>query len=265
MADRPCLIDIHCHLLPELDDGARNWDEALAMAKMAVADGVTTVVVTPHQLGAFSENRGESIRARTLQLQQLLDRQGVALQVLPGAEVRIEPGLIPKIEAGDILTLAGRRRHVLLELPHDVYIPLERFVAELSSAGLVPVLAHPERNAGILARPEVLSPLLSNGCLLQITAGSLLGAFGPATQALAQRLISQGMAHFLATDAHGTKTRRPLLSRALEWVSKTLGSQLALDLCCRNPACVIAGRDITAPHQGAVKSHGRGWLWRRGG
>jgi protein-tyrosine phosphatase len=265
MAEPAPIIDIHCHLLPELDDGAASWDDAVAMARMAAADGVTACIVTPHQLGAFGRNRGECIRAQTARFQALLDREGIALRGLPGAEARIEPGLVAKLQSGDVLTLADRRRHVLLELPHEVYLPVDRLLTELSAAGMVPILAHPERNAGILARPEVLPPLVEAGCLLQVTAGSVLGAFGPATQALAQRLIRQGLVDFLATDAHGVRSRRPLLSRGMDWVSQAVGLEVALDLCCRNPACVAEGRDIPTSHARPTRSQLGRWLRRKAG
>ena len=111
------LVDIHCHLLPAIDDGATDSAESLAMARLAVADGITTVIVTPHQLGNYGRNAGEAIRTQCRQLQEFLDGHGVALQVLPGADVRIEPDMIRRIRAGDVLTLADRRKHVLLEVP----------------------------------------------------------------------------------------------------------------------------------------------------
>ena len=150
------------------------------MAEMAVADGIGTIVATPHQLGSHAKNSGDTIRAATVRFQQFLDGRRLPLRVLPGADVRIEPDLLPRIRRGEVLTLADRRRHVLLELPHDVYVPLERLLAELASAGLVGILSHPERNLGILNQPGVLRPLVERGCLLQVTAGSLTGAFGSA-------------------------------------------------------------------------------------
>ena len=136
-------VDIHCHMLPGLDDGAHDWQESLAMAQLAVQDGIGLVVVTPHQLGNFAHNRGELIRQRTREFQGLLDHHGLPLRVVPGADVRIEPELLPKLRAGEVLTLADRGRYVLLELPHEVYFPLERLLGELERAGMVGILSHP--------------------------------------------------------------------------------------------------------------------------
>ena len=156
----PAFVDIHCHLLPELDDGAGDWDESLAMARLAVSEGIRTVIATPHQLGSYGRNRGDAIRAQVARLRQLLDDHGVPLEVLPGADVRIEPDLVGKIRSGDVVTLADHRRYVLLELPHEVYLPLDRLLGELKVAGLVGILSHPERNQGILGQPRVLEGLL---------------------------------------------------------------------------------------------------------
>jgi len=240
------LVDIHCHLLPELDDGPASWSEALAMAELAAADGITTIIATPHQLGTYGRNSASAIRAAAARMQQLLDERGIALRVLPGADVRIEPDLIAKVHAGEVLTLADRRRHVLLELPHEVYLPLDGLLADLQAAGLVGILSHPERNRGILGRPEVLRPLVERGLLLQVTAESLCGMFGPKVQALAERLVKQGKVHFIASDAHGCNVRTPALRPAFECVAQLAGRETAVELCCRNPARVAAGEDVAS-------------------
>ena len=257
----PTFVDIHCHLLPQIDDGARDWEESLAMARLAVAEGIRTVIVTPHQLGNYGRNRGETIRARAAEFGRLLDEHSVPLQVLPGADVRIEPDLVRKIRSGDVVTLADQRRYVLLELPHEVYLPLERLLGELASAGIAGILSHPERNQGILGQPRVLAGLLDRGCLMQITAGSLVGTFGPQSQELAERMVVQGHVHFVATDAHGAKARRPLMRRAYERVAQLVGAEKAGQLCSANPACVATGRKLASPGRAPA---GGGWFrWRK--
>jgi protein-tyrosine phosphatase len=258
--------DIHCHLTPGIDDGAQSWDDTLAMARLAVDDGITTIVATPHQLGAFSHNTGDRIRARVRELQGFLDQNDVNLRVLPGADVRIEPGLSAKLRSGEVVTLGDHRRHVLLELPHELYFPLEKLIEELSSAGMVGILSHPERNEGILARPAVLRPLVDAGCLMQITAGSLVGAFGPQIQKFCDQLIEQQLVHFVSTDAHGPKTRRPTLRPAFDRLLRRAGSDFAEAVCCYNPAQVAAGLEVSARVRTATSCAKAGWLsWRKAG
>ncbi len=261
--EMPAFVDIHCHLIPGIDDGATTWDETLAMAQMAVADGIGTIIATPHQLGSFVHNQATTIRARTCELQGFLDQHQVPLRVLPGADVRIEADLAARISRGEVLSLADHRRHVLLELPHEIYFPIDRLLADLTAIGVVGILSHPERNFGILAQTGVVRPLVDAGCLMQITAGSLSGAFGPDCQKFSEWLVERRLVHFVASDAHGAKSRRPLLRKAFDRVVALAGRETALDLCCRNPAAVAAGHPVVAGCTQARTSRFGGWLGRK--
>jgi protein-tyrosine phosphatase len=237
-------VDIHCHLLPGIDDGSQSWEQSLEMAAMAAGDGTGTIVATPHQLGAFGHNSGRLIRAKTVQLQQQLDQQAIPLRVLPGADVRIEEGMVEKLREGAVLTLADRGRHVLLELPHELFFPMDEVLSRLHRASMVGILSHPERNQGLLKQPRIVESLVNHGCLMQVTCGSLMGTFGPASQQMAEWMLRQGLVHFLATDAHSASSRRPLMGRAFERTAQLVGEEIAKDLCCRNPAAVVAGQEI---------------------
>ena len=233
------------------------------MAKMAAADGVTTVICTPHQCGNYACNRGDEVRAAVEDLRSALDRAGIPLAVLAGADVRIESDLMEQIASGDVLSLADCRQHVLLELPHELYIPLEPVHAALKSAGMVGILSHPERNQGIIDRPELVRPLVELGILIQITAGSLMGTFGEPIRNLAEELLTRGLVHFIATDAHGLRSRRPLMRRAFDRAVELVGASSALDICSRNPRAVALGEEVPS---GVVSVPGRGmggWFSRR--
>jgi protein-tyrosine phosphatase len=256
----PPFVDIHCHLLPGLDDGADDLVASLAMAQMAAIDGISTIVATPHQLGSFGRNRGDDIRHRAAQLQGELDRAGIPLAVLPGADVRIEPGLVEALEADEVLTVGDHRRHVLLELPHELYFPVAPVLANLRRAGIVGILTHPERNAGLLRQRELLGPLVDAGCLMQVTASSFNGSFGPHCQQLAEWMLSEGFVHFVATDAHGTQSRRPLMRGAFERIWELSDAGTALDLCCHNPALAAAGQDVPGGRRNQAK---RASWWTR--
>ena len=242
----PPLVDIHCHLLPGIDDGAKSWEDSLAMARMAVADGIGTIVCTPHQLGSYRHNRGTMIRDQVARLQQALNEHEIPLTVLPGADVRIEADMLSMLRSGEVLSLADRRWHVLLELPHELYMSLEPVLAELNAAKMTGILSHPERNQGLLKDPTPIARLVDAGCLMQVTADSLLGAFGTTAQRFAESLLDQGLVHFISSDAHGTKSRRPLLSEAHRRVAKRIDLQTADDLCCHYPSRVVSGRSVPA-------------------
>ena len=239
-------VDIHCHILPGIDDGPGDWDESLAMARQAFEDGTTTIIATPHQLGSYGCNDGDAIRRGVAELGQRLAAAGVPLKVQPGADVRVDGRLVEQLLSGEALTLGDHRRHVLLELPHELYLPLEPLLERLGRFNITAILSHPERNEGILRRPGVLEPLVEAGCLMQITAGSLCGSFGEACQRLAETLVARGLVHFVATDGHGAKSRRPLMRGGYERVIELGGVEMAAALCRENPALVAAGQPVPA-------------------
>jgi len=257
-------IDIHCHLLPGIDDGASDLDDALGMARIAVDQGTTTIIATPHQLGNFGRNTGDDIRRRVSELQKWLSDAGIPLSVLPGADVRIEDGLVARLVSRDVLTLGDYGRHVLLELPHEIYLPFESLLEDLARRNIVGILSHPERNHGILRRREVLQPLVEAGCLMQVTGGSLSGMFGPASQELAEWMLNQGFVHFVATDAHGTSSRRPLMRRAFDRVCELADEETAIELCGLNPGLVAEGRAVKPGRRTVPNPKRRSWGNRKG-
>ncbi len=252
------LVDIHCHLLPGIDDGAADLEASLAMAVMSVSQGVETIVLTPHQLGAFDHNRGDDIRRRTTELQSEINARGIPLKILPGADVRIEDSMMARLLEGDVLTLGDHGKHVLLELPHELYFPLEPVLDALHRHGMVGILSHPERNGGLLARQDLIAPLVDYGCLMQVTSGSLVGGFGPDSQAMAERMVKQGLVHFLSTDGHSPKRRRPRLGEGLAAATRLVGEEAAQAWCADNPRAVAEGREVT-PGRTRVTAARRGW------
>ncbi len=262
MASAVPFVDIHCHMLPGLDDGAVNLGVSLAMAEIAVADGISTVVVTPHQLGTYTRNHGKTVRAFASRFQRELTQRGIPLRVLPGADVRIEPDMIQGLRSGDVVSLADQRRHVLLELPHELYVPLGGLLDGLKSAGMIGILSHPERNQGILREPHLVGELVDAGCLMQVTAGSLVGSFGPQIRDFSEWLLGEGLVHFLATDAHGMENRRPIMSRAFHRAIELVGQTQAEDLCCLNPTAVIEGGEVLTGRRPEMAGVG-GWFRRR--
>ena len=176
--------------------------------------------------------------------------------MLPGGDVSIEPEMMRGLQQSDVLTLADRGRHVLLELPHEIYFPLEPVLEQLGAAGYVGILSHPERNHGLQRSPEVLGPLVDHGCLMQVTAGSLTGLFGQASCELSKWMLNEGLVHVIATDAHGCKVRRPRIQQALRLVAQWTDSPTAQALGCQNPQSIVCGQEVAG---GRRRKSARKW------
>ena len=256
MVTNPLLFtDIHCHIIPCIDDGAKNIGESILMANKAASEGTKALIATPHQLGSNSRVTPDAIKNGVCLLQNQLDAENIELAVLPGADVRIDPELPKLLRQGKVLTLADRGKHVLLELPHDAYFSLEPLLRSLRKQGLVGILSHPERNRGIIRDPDVMWDVVEAGGLLQITAASLTGAFGSSCQEIAELAVDEGLVHFIASDAHDTK-RRPFGMRdAYDTICDMAGEKLADLVCCENPSRVFDGDDVKGGLVGKTARH----------
>jgi protein-tyrosine phosphatase len=233
------MIDLHCHILPGIDDGAGDWTVSIEMAKLYVADGVTAVACTPHILPGLYHNSGPQIRDATAALQQALDREGVPLDLVTGADVHMVPDFVAGLRAGRLLSLADSR-YVLVEPPHHVAPPkLEQFFFDLVAAGYVPILTHPERLSWIESQYSAIQRLVRGGVWMQVTAASLAGAFGRTAQYWANRMLDEGCVHILATDAHDTKRRPPCLSAGRELAKKRVGIREAEHLVVTRPLGIV--------------------------
>jgi len=257
--------DIHCHVVPGIDDGASDLEESLAMAAAASRDGARTVIATPHQLGSNSHVTAAAIRDAVASLNGAIAHAGIDLQVLPGADVRIEPELPALLRRGEVLTLADRGKHVLLELPHEVYFPLETLLAALSKQGLTGILSHPERNRGMQARPDTVAEVVRAGGLPPTVPMSLIGDFGGTARRVAELCVRERLVHFVASDAHDT-SRRPFgLSAARDAVANLADAELADRVVCENPAKVAEGTPVITPKRAGPACSGWSWFGRQTG
>lgn len=244
MTNHLLFTDIHCHVIPCIDDGAENLTDSILMARRAVAEGTQALIATPHQLGPNRKVTTDAIKNGVSVLQTQLDAENIELAVLPGADVRIDPELPMLLKQGKVLTLADRGKHVLLELPHETYFPLDSLLKALKKQGLVGILSHPERNRAIIKNPDVMWDVIEAGCLLQITAASLTSAFGSSCQEIAELAVDEGLIHFIASDAHDTKHRPFGMRDAYDIICDKAGEELADLVCCENPARVFEGDDV---------------------
>jgi protein-tyrosine phosphatase len=236
------VIDLHCHILPGIDDGAKDASVSLAMAKASVAQGVTVVACTPHITPGLYHNSGPAIRQATQQLQAILDQEGIPLQLVAGADVHMTPDFVVGIRSGRLLSLADSR-YVLVEPPHHTAPPqLEEFFFSLVVAGYVPILTHPERLSWVPSRYEMIKRLVQGGVWMQITAGSFAGAFGPNALYWAERMLDEGCVHLLASDAHDAQRRPPNLAEGREIVAKRVGAEEARRLVLTRPMGILKDR-----------------------
>jgi protein-tyrosine phosphatase len=233
------MIDLHCHMLPGIDDGAADLATSIAMARAAVAQGVRVVACTPHILPGLYHNTGPAIRAATQDLQAALDENGIELLLVTGADVHMCPDFVGGLHSGTLLSLADSR-YVLVEPPHHTAPPqLEEFFFGLTVAGYVPILTHPERLSWVPSRYEVVKKLVRAGVWMQITAGSFTGAFGRNALYWAQRMLDEGCVHIVASDAHDLE-RRPLdLAAGYDSVARRVGAEEAQRLVLTRPMAVL--------------------------
>ena len=247
------MIDIHNHLLPGVDDGAADLEEALAMARLAQADGITHLLCTPHMHPGLYDNTAAGIEAVLARYREALEAEGVALAVGAAAEVRFGLEVMALAQSGELPLLGEWRgsQVFLLEFPHtEVPVGAERLTEWLVGRGFLPMIAHPERNRHIISDIGRLGPFLSQGCLTQVTASALTGQFGPQSQARAEQLVLDGQATCIASDAHNTTNRVPCLAAGARAAAALVGQDAAKTLVHDNPWAIVKGH--FGPARGAV-------------
>ncbi len=233
------MIDIHCHLLPCVDDGARSWDTTLEMCSLAVQDGVTHIVATPH---ANYEYRYD--RARHLALLDELRSREPRLNFSLGCDFHLSYENIKDALEHPERYAIGDTRYLLVELSEYSAFNVAQTLYRLQTVGLMPIVTHPERNPAILSNPSLIDVFSDAGCLFQITANSLTGFWGRTSQKMCQAMLTKKLVHFIASDAHGTRNRPPLLSAARDAAAKIISADAAAKLVDANPAALLKNAHI---------------------
>jgi protein-tyrosine phosphatase len=255
------VIDLHCHLLPGIDDGPATLAESLALAAELAADGIRSAAATPHVHPDHPGVVRDELPARRAELQGAIDAQGIELQVLPGAEVDLAYGLELDDDELRGLSLGGNGRDLLVETPYGPVSGLfEEQVFSLSLRGFRILLAHPERNRAFHENPERLANLVARGVLLQVTAEALLRPpRRSGTGRSAAELVERGLASVLASDSHGGHLSRDPLSGGLRAAQELVGPEARV-LVQEAPAAILSGQPLPAPPQ---RQRRRGRLGRR--
>ena len=238
------MVDIHCHLLPATDDGAKDWETAEAMCRLAIDDGIQAVVCTPHANDTYRYDRSRHMETLT----ELKKRVGDGLDIRLGCDFNLSfENIASAMEDPDRFVIAGTD-YLLVEfsdyaIPPAVLEALMRFV----SVGITPIVTHPERNMLLQRKPEMVLRLAKMGCAIQITANSFTGRWGAGARKACEWLIEREAVHIVASDAHDLRSRPPVMSPAREVVRQMYGYDLAEVLFKANPEAVIYNKPL--PYQ----------------
>jgi protein-tyrosine phosphatase len=242
------VIDLHTHILPGVDDGVKTMDDAVLFARMAAGDGVKTIVATPHYREGFYINTREDVVAGVAAVNERLKSEGVPVSVLPGAEVHVSADIIERIKSGHAPTLADNGRTVLFELSMSQYpIDLENLVFRMRLAGLQILFAHPERIRYFQDDVSRYESVIRLGSYGQITSGSVSGTFGPDVQEFSEEITRKGLVHVVASDAHNTRGRPPVLSAAVDRLASWVGLDVARRMADDIPRTLLSGVDPEIP------------------
>lgn len=241
----PLVIDIHFHCLPGIDDGPRNWDEAVALCKAAAANGVTTIVATPHVLREDIWINDDPA-ARGALIDELNRRLGGTPKIVPGCEYFFSSDAVDLCRPAGPLTMLNNSSYLLVEFP-ATRLPeaAESVFHELCVMGITPVVAHPERNLVLASQPEKLRRLIEIGAIAQVTAGSITGEFGKAALAAANEMIKLGLVHVIASDSHSLNRRPPRMAEARERLRQKWSAELETALFEANARAIIDGESVS--------------------
>ena len=232
-------IDLHCHLLPEVDDGSRSVEMSISMARAAVADGTRIIVCTPHINPGLYDYNSSHVTEWVASLREQFAAAEVDIGLLPGGDVHLVADLPARLADGRAPVI-GSSRYFLLEFPHDLCPPRpERQVERILAAGFIPVLTHPERYGWIEEKPTLFGSLHSMGCLIQITAGSFLGLFGRRPKFWANQFLEMGQVNVIASDAHDPVNRAPGLTAARDVVAEAVGLEAANQMVLDTPLAIL--------------------------
>lgn len=239
-------IDIHCHVLPHVDDGAESVEMALLMLRTAAEEGIEKIIITPHQKADRRCVTPEGILHRMEELQELAGKEHIPVQLYPGNEIFYRHGLAELLEQGKIRTLADSR-YVLIEFfPGEDYSYIRDALGRVASFGFWPVLAHVERYVNVISRVDGMMRLKEDtGCYFQMNAASVTGGYGFAVKKLARKLLREELVDFIATDAHRNEGMRdPKMKACAEWVEKRMGRERMEQIFRKNPEAILQDRVI---------------------
>lgn len=237
-------IDIHCHIMPGVDDGSPDLQTSLEMLRMAEADGIEQIILTPHHKPMHHNIRPQKNHLYMKNLQQAAVENGISVKLYSGNEIYYSGETQEQLVNGEICSLADSD-YVLVEFhPTDIYSNIHNAMYQVLGAGFIPVLAHVERYSNVVLHPKYIDDLIGLGCYIQVNASSVMGKYGFGIKHFTRKLLKEQKVHFVATDAHDTKSRVPRLAECRAFVEKKISVAYAEDIFYNNPLAVINGEQI---------------------
>lgn len=235
------MVDIHSHILPEVDDGAASWEATLSMCQLAAKDGITHMVATPHADDTYKYDR----RAHEAKLNELRRRIGDTMEFSLGCDFHMSFENITSVRRNPSEFCIGRTNYLLVEFSDfGVSRQTMNTLKEFLDFGLMPIITHPERNRMLQANPDLAIEMAEAGCLVQVTANSLTGFWGSTAKKVSEWLLKQNAVHVLASDAHDPKHRVPVLSKARDAAAAIVGDEIAGLLVSENPQAIVRGEAL---------------------
>lgn len=255
------MVDLHCHLLPGIDDGSKNMEVSLRLAREATENGVTHALLTPHHMNGRYINHKKNVIRQTKIFQEQINAHNIPLTVFPGQEVRINGQLLEALDRDDILFADTAGKYMMLEFPDDdVPYYTNQMIFDLQQRGIIPIIVHPERNTKIMSEPDIIYQLLEKGCLSQITASSYVGTFGKRVESFSHQLIEAGQGYVFASDAHDLPGRKYEMRQAFEKMHHEFGQKL-IDQYLQNARSIINGDNVSINEIKKIKKKKRFWLF----
>lgn len=239
------MIDIHCHILPNVDDGSESLEESIAMAKIAESEGITKIVNTSHCHFDFKYKKGNELKLELEKFNQVLKEENINIEVLLGNELYYTSDLIERFNELDFFSM-NNSKYILMEFsPINFPKNIEDVIYEIKIRGYILIIAHAERYKQVQEDVNIVLDCIKEGALIQVNASSILGKNGEKAEDTSKKLLDNNMVHFVATDAHSSNRRRPLIKDSYNYILKNYGKEVSEKLFIENPTAVIENRDIS--------------------
>lgn len=239
------MIDIHCHILPNVDDGSESLEESIEMAKIAESEGITKIINTSHCHFDFKYKKGNELKLELEKFNQALKEENINIEVLLGNELYYTSDLIERFDELDFFSM-NNSKYILMEFsPINFPKNIEDVIYEIKIRGYIPIIAHAERYKQVQEDVNIVLDCIKEGALIQVNASSILGKNGEKAEDTSKKLLDNNMVHFVATDAHSSNRRRPLIKDSYNYILKNYGKEVSEKLFIENPTAVIENRDIS--------------------